>query len=218
VLDCLTTVPRIVGGLTPTCTKLAAELYREVFKVRVVEVTSPRTANAVKITENVFRDVNIALMNELAMLYEKLGVDIFEVIEACATKWNFIPHYPGPGVGGPCLPANPYYLITKAMKASFIPYLVRVVREINDRMPEHVATLVLKALNMAGRSIKDDRVIVLEVSYKPNVKDLQSSPSIRLIGLLLELGAESSGLRPLLPRRAHSVRRLNLRLLYRGSR
>ncbi len=190
VLECLTTVPRIVGGLTPTCTKLAAELYKEVFKVGVIEVSNPRTANAVKITENVFRDVNIALMNELAMLYEKLDVDVFEVIEACATKWNFVPHYPGPGVGGPCLPANPYYLITKAMRASFIPYLVRVAREINDRMPEHVATLVLKALNMAGRSIKGSKVTVLGASYKPNVKDLQLSPSIRLVDLLLELGAE----------------------------
>lgn len=196
VLECLRTVPRVVGGLTKRCTKLAAELYREVFKVEVVEVSSPKAANAVKITENVFRDVNIALMNELAMLYEKLGVDIFEVIRACSTKWNFVPHYPSAGVGGPCLPSNPYYLISRGLKVGFIPYLVRVAREINDRMPEQVATLALKALNAVGKTLKGGKVAILGLSYKPNVKDLQLSPSLRLVEILMEMGAQVSAYDP----------------------
>lgn len=189
VMECLRTVARIVGGLTERCTERAAELYEAIFKVKVVKVSSPKVANAVKITENVFRDVNIALMNELAMLYEKLGIDIYEVIEACSTKWNFIPHYPGPGVGGPCLPANPYYLIHRGIKVDFTPYIVRIAREVNDRMPEYVVHQVSRGLNIAGKSIKGSRIAVLGLSYKPNVKDFQQSPSIRIIKDLVKQGA-----------------------------
>ncbi len=190
VMECLRTVPRIIGGLTERCTEMAAELYEEVFKVKVVKVNSPKIANAVKITENIFRDVNIALMNELAVLYEKLGIDIYEVIEACSTKWNFVPHYPGPGVGGPCLPANPYYLIYRGVRVNFIPYIVRVAREVNDRMPEHVISLVSKGLNLAAKPLKGSKIAVLGISYKPNVKDLQLSPSLRIVKELMKLQAQ----------------------------
>ena len=115
--------------------EIVALLYQQITDAQILQVSSPGTANAIKLTENTFRDVNIALMNEFAVLYERLGIDINEVIKGCATKYNFIPHYPGPGVGGPCLPANPYYIIKDASKVDYIPFLIRVAREVNDRMP-----------------------------------------------------------------------------------
>jgi len=184
ILECLKTVPRVVGGINDKSAKVIATIYREAYGVKVITVSDPKTANAVKLTENIFRDVNIALMNELALLYEKLDIDVIEVIEACKTKWNFMPHYPGPGVGGPCLPANPYYLIQEGLKVGCVPYLVRMAREVNDRMPDHVVGLVMEALNEAGKTLRGSKVAVLGVSYKANVKDLQNSPMKRVIDRL----------------------------------
>jgi len=182
-------VPRIVGGIDRASTDAAADLYRAALGVRVVKVSSPKVANAVKLTENLFRDVNIALANEFALLYEKLGIDTMEVINACATKYNFMPHYPGPGVGGPCLPSNPYYLIAEGVKVGNIPYLVRMAREINDRMPDHVVNIVSEALNETGRTVKESRIAILGVAYKPDVKDAQLSPVERIQRRLREMGA-----------------------------
>ena len=183
------TVPRIVGGLTRESTAAVAALYESAFGVKTVRLSDPKTANAVKLTENLFRDVNIALANEFALLYEKLGVDAIEVINACASKYNFMPHYPGAGVGGPCLPSNSYYLISEGIKAGNIPYMIRMAREINDRMPDHVVELVGEALNEAGKTIRGSRISVLGVAYKPNVRDSQLTPIERVVGRLKEMGA-----------------------------
>jgi len=185
----MSSVPRIVGSADPLCRDTVGHLYHTAFGVEVVKVSDPKTANAVKLTENLFRDVNIALSNEFALLYEKLGIDTIEVINACATKYNFMPHYPGGGVGGPCLPSNPYYLIAEGVKVGNIPYIIRLAREINDRMPNHVVELVMEALNGIGRTVKGSRVALLGASYKPNVRDVQLSPVERVASRLKELGA-----------------------------
>jgi nucleotide sugar dehydrogenase len=185
-------VPRIVGSSDKKCTELVAALYETAMGVKVIRVSDPRTANAIKLTENLFRDVNIALANEFALLYEKLGIDTIEVINACATKYNFMPHYPGAGVGGPCLPSNSYYLIDEGLKSGNIPYLIRLAREVNDRMPDHVVELVAEALNDVGKTIRGSRVAVLGVAYKPGVRDVQLTPVERIVTRLREMGATIS--------------------------
>lgn len=190
--------PRIIGGFTPKSTKITASIYRLITNAQLIEVRNAKTANAVKLTENIFRDVNIALINELAILYEKLGLDILEIINAASTKWNFQPHYPGAGVGGPCLPANPYYLIQEAVKVGFVPHLIRMAREINDRMPQHVIDLTLEALNAAGKSVKNAKIAILGATYKPEVHDFQISPAIPIIQTLTTFGAKLSIYDPLI--------------------
>ncbi len=189
ILKNLRSLPRIVGGITQKSTDVAAAVYGYALGARVLKVSDAKTANAVKLTENIFRDVNIALMNEFAVLYEKLGIDTVEVINACSTKWNFIPHYPGPGVGGPCLPANAYYIIDEGLKVGYIPHLVRIAREINDRMPEHVVVLTSETLNNIGKVIRGSKIAVLGVSYKPDVRDLQNSPLKHICERLRAMGA-----------------------------
>lgn len=189
ILQNIRVVPRIVGSIDAKSAEVAAALYEAVLGVKVVTVSSSKTANAVKLTENLFRDVNIALANEFAILYEKLGIDAKEVIEACATKYNFMPHYPGPGVGGPCLPQNPYYLIVEGMKVGNIPYLVRMAREINDRMPEHVVILVTEALNDVGKTVRGAKIAILGVAYKANVHDIQLTPVKKIFEQLKQMGA-----------------------------
>ncbi|MEM3638097.1 MAG: nucleotide sugar dehydrogenase [Conexivisphaerales archaeon] len=189
IMNNMRSVPRVVGALDEKTSDVLAEIYSAVFGVKVVKVSNPKTANAVKLTENLFRDVNIALANEFALLYEKLGVDTVEVINACSTKYNFMPHYPGCGVGGPCLPSNPYYLIAEAVKVGNIPYLVRMAREINDRMPEHVVELVLESLNDTGKTVRGSKIVLFGVSYKPDVRDIQLTPAERVYKGLKELGA-----------------------------
>ncbi len=189
ILKIFQNTPRVIGGINEKALKITKEIYSTVVKEKIYEMSNPKTANAVKLTENVFRDVNIALMNEFAILYEKLGIDIYEVIEAASSKWNFIPHYPGAGVGGPCLPANPYYLIEDGLKVGYVPHLVRMAREINDRMPSHMIELILTTLNEINISVKNSKIGVLGIAYKPNVKDFQLSPSIPIIKELKNLGA-----------------------------
>lgn len=186
------TLPRVVGSSEEKCGNVVAAFYELVLGVKVIRVSSPSTANAVKLTENLFRDVNIALVNEFALLYEKFGIDTLEVIQACSTKYNFMPHYPGAGVGGPCLPSNAYYLIAEGIKVGNIPYLVRLAREINDRMPDHVAELATEALNESGRTIKGARVAILGVAYKADVKDIQLAPMEKVVRKLAEMGAKLS--------------------------
>jgi nucleotide sugar dehydrogenase len=185
----LKSLPRVVGGLDSRSSEVAATVYTCVLGVKIIEVTDPKTANAVKLTENIFRDVNIALMNEFAILFEKLGIDTIEVINTCATKWNFVPHYPGAGVGGPCLPANAYYIIDEGLKVGYIPHLVRMAREINDRMPDHVVTLVTEALNTVGKVVSRSNVALLGISYKAGVHDLQMTPFERVHDSLKAMGA-----------------------------
>lgn len=185
-------VPRIVGSTDQKCTELVAALYESALGVKVIKASNPKTANAIKLTENLYRDVNIALANEFALLFEEFGIDAVEVIEACATKYNFMPHYPGVGVGGPCLPSNSYYLIVEGMKAGKIPGLIRMAREINDRMPDHVVELVSEALNDVGKTVRGSKVAVLGVSYKPGVKDIQLTPVERVVARLTDMGASIS--------------------------
>lgn len=192
IMENMHKVPRIVGGIDNSSSNATESLYSKALGVKVIKVSSPKTANAVKLTENLFRDVNIALANEFALLYEKLGIDALEVIDACSTKYNFIPHYPGAGVGGPCLPSNPYYLINEGLKVGNIPYLIRLAREINDRMPDHVINLVAEALNDANRTIKGSKISILGISYKADVKDFQLSPVEKIINRLREMGATLS--------------------------
>jgi len=192
MLENLRSVPRIVGGINKKSTNVASWLYEAAFGVKVVKVSNPKTANAVKLTENLFRDVNIALANEFALLYERLGIDTIEVINACATKYNFMPHYPGAGVGGPCLPSNSYYLIVEGIKVGNIPYLIRMAREINDRMPEHVIALISEALNDVGKTVRGSKIAVLGVSYKPDLRDLQLTPLEKIVEKLQNMGAKIS--------------------------
>ncbi len=192
ILTNMKTLPRIVGGLDGETTDTVAALYEAVLGVKATRVSDPRTANAVKLTENLFRDVNIALANEFALLYEKLGIDSIEVIKACASKYNFMPHYPGAGVGGPCLPSNSYYLISEGLKTGNIPYLIRMAREINDRMPDHVVELVSEALNDVGKTVGGSRIAVLGVSYKPGIKDVQLTPVERIVERLKAMQATVS--------------------------
>lgn len=189
ILDNVKSLPRVVGGVDPKSTEVAGAIYEYALGVKVVKVADPKTANAVKLTENIFRDVNIALMNEFAILYEKLGIDVIEVIHACATKWNFLPHYPGAGVGGPCLSANAYYIIDEGLRVGYIPHLIRMAREINDRMPDHIVSLVTDALNNVGKVVGRSKVALLGVSYKPNVQDLQMAPLRRVCQRLRIMGA-----------------------------
>jgi nucleotide sugar dehydrogenase len=177
-------VTRIVGGSSYQIGEVIVRLYRSITNADIIQLSTPGTANAVKLTENIFRDVNIALINELAILYEKLGIDVKEVIKGASTKYNFQPHYPGPGVGGPCLPANPYYIIQDADKMDYIPFLIRVAREVNDRMPAYTLDLITDALNYIGKSIKGTQITLLGLSYKANVKDIQISPSLKVAHLL----------------------------------
>jgi nucleotide sugar dehydrogenase len=190
ILSNMKSLPRVVGGIDEKCTNIVASLYEAVLGTKVIRVSNPRTANAVKLTENLFRDVNIALMNEFALLYEKLGIDTIEVINACSTKYNFMPHYPGPGVGGPCLPSNSYYLIEEGIKSGNIPYLIRMAREINDRMPEHVVELVFEAMNEVNKTIAKSTICVLGVSYKQNVRDVQLTPVERICKRLNSMGGK----------------------------
>ena len=190
-------VPRILGCADSKCRSVISALYGNGLGVQVVEVSNPKTANAVKLTENLFRDVNIALANEFALLYENFGIDTLEVIDACATKYNFLPHYPGVGVGGPCLPSNSYYLIAEGLRLGNIPYLIRLAREINDRMPEHVVELTAEALNEVGKTIKGSKVAVLGISYKPGVKDVQLTPLEPVVKKLLGMGAHLTAYDPM---------------------
>ncbi len=188
IMKNLRTVPRLVGAESERTGSTVAAIYESAFGVKVVRLSNPKTANAVKLTENLFRDVNIALANEFALLFERLGIDSLETINACASKYNFVPHYPGGGVGGPCLPSNSYYLITEGLRAGNIPYIVRLAREINDRMPEHVVELVGEAMNEVGKTIRGSKVAVLGVAYKPNIKDTQLTPVARVCQRIVQMG------------------------------
>ena len=192
ILANMKSVPRVVGATDRRTLKAISALYRAVLGVDVLQARNPKTANAIKLTENLFRDVNIAFANEFSLLFEKLGIDAIEVINGCATKYNFLPHYPGAGVGGPCLPSNSYYLISEGVKAGNVPYMIRMAREINDRMPDHVVELVSEGLNDRGRTVRGSRVALLGVAYKPNIKDLQLTPAEEIYRRLTGMGGELS--------------------------
>ena len=183
-------IPKVVGGVTPRCTAAAATLYRQTLET-VVEVGSTRVAEMVKLLENTFRSVNIGLVNELALMCRKMDIDVWEVIRGAATKpFGFMPFYPGPGLGGHCIPIDPVYLSWKARAAGFEARFIDLASAINASMPGHVVDLVAEALNSRGRSVQGSRVLVLGVAYKENIDDVRESPALDIIEQLRDRGAE----------------------------
>ena len=184
-------LPRLIGGFDERFSQITAELYHYVFNVEIIHLPNCKTANAAKLTANVFRDVNIAFINELAMLFEKMDIDIMKVIEACDKKYNFQAHYPGSGVGGPCLPVNSYqYLNTSRKTFDGVLRMIETAREINEHMPHHTVEIVVDALNESEKSIKNSNIGILGISYKPNVADIQLSPAEEIVKHLEQLGAK----------------------------
>ena len=193
------TVPKVVGGYTPACLERAIALYTRAVDT-VVPVSSCRVAEATKLLENIFRSVNIALVNELKLVYGAMGIDIWEVIEAAKTKpFGFMPFYPGPGLGGHCIPIDPFYLTWKAREYGRNTRFIELAGEINTSMPEHVVHRVAEALNSQRKALNGSQVLVLGLAYKPNVDDERESPSYVLMNLLSENGAEVDYYDPYVP-------------------
>lgn len=178
------TTPKVVGGLTPECTRRAAELYGLAMHT-IVEVSTPEVAEMTKLLENIFRSVNIALVNELAVLCDRMEVDLWEVIDAAATKpFGFMPFRPGPGLGGHCIPIDPFYLTWKAREYDFHTEFIELAGKINSQMPAFCVSKVIRALNSRRQSLNGSRVLVMGVAYKKNVNDTRESPALRIIDLL----------------------------------
>ncbi len=189
ILHDFTNLPRLVGGINPEITKIIKSIYNFVFSVELVEMPNCKTANAVKLTTNVFRDINIAFVSELSLMFEKLGIDTNKVLEAAKKKYNFQVHYPGAGVGGPCLPINSYQLLNTARRVGSSLNIIESGRKINEKMPEHVIELVLDAFKESGKSLDGSEILLLGISYKPDVKDIQLTPAEHIIKKLKNLGA-----------------------------
>jgi len=183
------TIPKIVSGVTENCLALTKALYDQIVDV-TVSVSSPRVAEMTKILENIHRAVNIGLVNELKMVADKMNIDIYEVINAAATKpFGFTPYYPGPGLGGHCIPIDPFYLSWKAKEIGMNTRFIELAGEINTSMPNYVAQKVTESLNNVGKSVKGSKILVLGLSYKKNVDDLRESPSLELIKIFIDKGA-----------------------------
>ncbi len=186
----LRNTPKVIGGLTETCTERAEAVYGLVCD-NLVRVSSPEAAELTKLLENIFRSVNIALVNELAMLTDRMGIDIWEVIDAASTKpYGFMRFEPGPGMGGHCLPVDPFYLSWRAREFDMVTEFIELAGKVNKQMPYHCAAKAQRALNEAGLPVKGARVTVLGVSYKPGVGDIRESPALKIISLLTSAGAE----------------------------
>lgn len=182
--------PKVVGGVTPACVEVTQALYGSAVD-KVVGVSSPTAAEMVKLLENTFRAVNIGLVNEMALMCDKLGVDVWEVIQAAATKpFGFMPFYPGPGLGGHCIPVDPHYLSWKLKTLNYNARFIELASEINTSMPLYVMSKITDALNDAGKAVRGSKVVVLGVAYKRDVDDVRESPALDILGLLHEKGAE----------------------------
>jgi len=182
ILNDFERLPRLVGATDEKTASIITKIYKHVFTVDLIPMPDCKTANAVKLTTNVFRDINIAFVNELAILFEKIGIDIMTVLEAAKTKYNFQVHYPGAGVGGPCLPVNSYQMLNLAKKID--PNLLSIIktgRIINESMPQHVIDLLQDGFSESGKKIADSEILILGVSYKPDVKDIQLTPAELII-------------------------------------
>ena len=186
------TTPKLVGGVTESCTEQAHELYSLICE-QVIPLSSPEAAELAKLLENVFRSVNIALVNELSQLCDRLDIDVWEVIDAAATKpFGFMRFDPGPGMGGHCLPIDPFYLAFKAHEHDFYPEFIELAGKVNRAQPEFCTQRIARALNDAEKPVRGSSILVLGVSYKPGVGDVRESPALSIIGGLLELGGEVS--------------------------
>jgi UDP-N-acetyl-D-glucosamine dehydrogenase len=187
------TTPKVLGGITPECTRRAAEIYGRAVDT-IVEVSTPEAAELTKLLENIFRSVNIALVNELAQLCDRMNIDVWEVVDAASTKpFGFMRFSPGPGLGGHCIPIDPFYLTWKAREFGFYTEFIELAGKVNEAMPYFCRSLVSQALNHAKqRAMKGSRILVLGVAYKPNIADMRESPAVKLISLLENAGAEVS--------------------------
>lgn len=183
-------IPKVVGGVTPACTEVAKTLYGQVMET-VVPVSSVRVAETVKLLENTFRSVNIGLVNEIALMCDAMDIDVWEVIDGAATKpFGFMPFYPGPGLGGHCIPIDPFYLSWKAKQAGMEARFIELAGQVNSSMPKHVVRLVTDALNERERAVKGSRVLVVGLAYKPGIDDLRESPALDIVAMLQERGAD----------------------------
>ncbi len=192
-------IPKVVGADDAASREVAVALYGAVMQ-EVVQVSGTATAEAVKLTENIFRSVNIALVNELKVIYDRMGIDVWEVIDAAKTKpFGYMPFYPGPGLGGHCIPIDPFYLTWKAREYDISTRFIELAGEINTAMPNYVLGKLQNALNERGQSLKGARVLILGLAYKKNVGDMRESPSLRLLDLLGERGAEVDYHDPYIP-------------------
>jgi UDP-N-acetyl-D-glucosamine dehydrogenase len=205
------TTPKLVGGVTPACAERARELYSLICD-EVVVLSTPEAAELAKLLENIFRSVNIALVNELAQLCDRLGIDVWEVIEAAATKpFGFMRFDPGPGMGGHCLPVDPFYLAFKAREHDFYPEFIELAGKVNRAQPAYCVDRIARALNEAEKSVKGSKVLLLGVSYKAGVGDIRESPSLEIVGLLRDLGADVSYHDPFAPELSeHGLRSVDL--------
>jgi len=195
-------IPKVVGGVTANCRKVATTLYDQII-VKTVPVSSPRVAEATKLLENIFRSVNIALVNEMKMLFDRLDIDIWEVIDAASSKpFGYMRFTPGPGLGGHCIPIDPYYLTWKAKEVDYQTRFIELAGEINTFMPYYVVTKTGDALNELGKSIKGAKILVLGIAYKKDIDDQRESPSLKIIRLFQEKGAVVSYNDPYVPRTA----------------
>jgi len=193
-------IPKVIGGVTETCTRLGELYYSQVMQ-QVVPVSSTAVAEMVKLLENTFRMINIGLANEMALMCGHMGIDVWEVIEAAATKpFGFMPFYPGPGLGGHCIPVDPHYLSWKTKQAGYEPRFIELASEINGKMPARVVETIQQALNRDKKAVNGSRIHVVGVAYKRGVSDVRESPAIDVIGLLGQLGAEIGYSDPFVPR------------------
>ncbi|MCP5081134.1 MAG: nucleotide sugar dehydrogenase [Alphaproteobacteria bacterium] len=193
-------IPKVVGGEGPVARELARQLY-DAFVISTVVVSDAKTAEAVKLTENIFRAVNVALVNELKVVYDKMGIDVWEVIEAAKTKpFGYMPFYPGPGLGGHCIPIDPFYLTWKAREHEISTRFIELAGEINNAMPDYVVRKLARALDdKLGLSLSRAKVLVVGMAYKKNVNDLRESPALKVIALLKERGVEVDYMDPFFP-------------------
>jgi UDP-N-acetyl-D-glucosamine dehydrogenase len=193
------TIPKVVGGVTPACLEVASKLYEQVI-VKVVPVSSTRAAEATKLLENIYRSVNIALVNELKMVFDRMGIDVWEVIEAAKTKpFGFHPFYPGPGLGGHCIPIDPFYLTWKAREYDINTKFIELAGEINTYQPYYVVNKVIEVLNNYQLSILNSKLLLLGASYKKNIDDMRESPSLKLIEILKSKGCSVDYSDPYVP-------------------
>ncbi|MGH7793439.1 MAG: nucleotide sugar dehydrogenase [Candidatus Binatia bacterium] len=193
-------IPKVIGGITPRCTALATLLYQQ-FVERTVPVSSPEAAEMIKLLENTFRNVNIALANEMARMCQKFNINVWEVIEAAKTKpFGFMPFYPGPGLGGHCIPVDPYYLTWKSKMNGFEPRLIEMATIINSQMPGFTVSRIADALNKAKKSLNGSRILALGIAYKRDVSDTRESAALEVVRLLMEEGANVSYSDPNVPR------------------
>ena len=188
ILHDFTNLPRLVGGINQNITQIIKLIYNFIFSVDLIEMPDCKTANAVKLTTNVFRDINIAFVSELSIMFEKLGIDTMKVLEAAKMKYNFQIHYPGAGVGGPCLPINSYQLLNTAQRTGVKLNMIESGRRINEKMPEHVVELISDAFNESDQKLENSKILILGISYKANVKDVQLSPAKIIVEKLQKLG------------------------------